>query len=77
MKFFFNCFSVLTTARQQLQNGLRGFTEPLKYWRDESAHGPLSTINDEHAYTSLAMLLRFAQFSNDKLAGIGAVLNPL
>ncbi|MGA2717141.1 MAG: hypothetical protein ABSG41_29005 [Bryobacteraceae bacterium] len=56
---------ILGKARQQLQTGLRGFTEPLKYWRDESAHGLASKLNDEHAYTSLAMLLRLAQFSND------------
>jgi hypothetical protein len=56
---------ILGKARQQLQIGLRGFTEPLKYWRDESAHGLASKLNDEHAYTSLAMLLRFAQFSTD------------
>jgi len=56
---------ILGKARQQLQTGLRAFTEPLKYWRDESAHGLASTLKDEHAYTALAMLLRFAQFSND------------
>lgn len=56
---------ILGKARQGLQNGLRAYTELLKYWRDESSHGMASKINDEHAYTSLAMLLRFAQFSND------------
>src|SRR3954468_8847698 len=58
----------LWTAQQLLSShggGLRAYTELLKYWRDESAHGMASKINDEHAYTSLAMLLRFAQFSND------------
>jgi hypothetical protein len=56
---------ILGKAHQQLRIGLRGFMEPLKYWRDESAHGLASTLNDEHAYTSLAMLLRLAQFSKD------------
>ena len=34
----------------------------MKYWRDEAAHGERSAIGDNEAYTSLAMLLRFAQF---------------
>ena len=56
---------ILGKARQPLQTGLRGFTEPLKYWRDESAHGLPSALKDEHAYTALAMLLRLAQFAQD------------
>lgn len=38
----------------------------LKYWRDESAHGRASKIGDNEAYTSLALLLRFAMFVSDK-----------
>jgi hypothetical protein len=56
---------ILGKSRQQLQTGLRAFTESLKYWRDESAHGLASRISDEQAYTSLAMMLRLAQFAND------------
>ena len=56
---------VLGKSRQQLQTGLRAFTESLKYWRDESAHGLASSISDEQAYTSLALMLRLAQFAND------------
>lgn len=56
---------ILGKSRQQLQTGLRAFTEPLKYWRDESAHGLASRISDEQAYTSLATMLRLAQFAND------------
>jgi hypothetical protein len=37
----------------------------LKYWRDEAAHGKSSGIGDNEAYTSLAMLLRLSQFTND------------
>jgi hypothetical protein len=44
----------------KLQNGVL-----LKDWRDEAAHGKPSGITDNEAYTSLAMLLRFAQFVND------------
>jgi hypothetical protein len=38
----------------------------LKYWRDISAHGSVSGITDNEAFTSLALLLRFSQFVNDK-----------
>ena len=37
----------------------------LKYWRDESAHGTVSGIQDNEAFTSLALLLRFAHFMDD------------
>jgi hypothetical protein len=56
---------ILGKSRHSLQIGLRAFTESLKYWRDESAHGLASKISDEHAYTSLALMLRLAQFASD------------
>jgi len=37
----------------------------LKYWRDEAAHGRKSDITENEAYTSLALLLRCAQFARD------------
>jgi hypothetical protein len=37
----------------------------LKYWRDEAAHGRKSEITENEAYTSLALLLRCAQFARD------------
>jgi len=53
----------------QLHEGVRreflGFTTLLKYWRDEASHGRASNIGDNEAYTSLAMLLRFAQFAEE------------
>lgn len=52
-------------ARKQIQNEYRGYTSLLKYWRDEAAHGHASEIKDNEAYTSLALLLRFAVFVND------------
>ncbi len=52
-------------ARKQIQNEYRGYTSLLKYWRDEAAHGRASEIKDNEAYTSLALLLRFATFVND------------
>jgi hypothetical protein len=39
----------------------------LKYWRDESAHGRKSEIGEAEAFTSLALLLRTAQFAYDNL----------
>jgi len=38
----------------------------LKYWRDESAHGIESKIQEEEAFTSLLLLLRFAQFADSR-----------
>lgn len=37
-------------------------TRLINYWRDESAHGKLSKISENEAFTSLALLLRFALF---------------
>lgn len=49
-----------------IQDEFRGYISLLKYWRDIAAHGKLSGIQDAEAYTSLALLLRFAQFANDR-----------
>lgn len=37
----------------------------LKYWRDEAAHGRQSNISENESYTSLALLMRCAQFAKD------------
>lgn len=42
------------------------FMSLLKYWRDEAAHGSLSSIDEEEAFTTLILLLRFAQFADDR-----------
>lgn len=44
----------------------RGFTRLLKYWRDATAHGTETDINDNQAFYSLITLLRFAHFVNDR-----------
>jgi len=47
----------------------------LKYWRDEASHGRPANIADNEAYTSLALLLRLAQFVNsnwDEITGNAA-----
>ena len=49
-----------------IQNEFRASSSLLKYWRDAAAHGKKSNITDNEAYTSLALLLRFAQFTNDR-----------
>jgi len=43
----------------------------IKYWRDEAAHGKASNIGDNEAYTSLALLLRFAGFVNEHWQDLG------
>ena len=40
----------------------------LNYWRDESSHGTNVNIQEEEAFTSLLLLLRFAQFADSRWA---------
>lgn len=56
---------IIGKAKGQTQREFRAFTVLLKYWRDEAAHGKVSGISDNEAYTSLALLLRFAHFVKD------------
>lgn len=53
---------VIGQATEHKKCEFKGLTELLKYWRDEAAHGTASDISDNEAYTSLAMLLRYAMF---------------
>jgi hypothetical protein len=50
----------------------------LDYWRDDAAHGLPSSIADQEAFTSLALLLRFAQWADERLgtAPPGAASTP-
>ena len=50
---------------EQLRIEFLGFTTLVKYWRDEAAHGRASRTGDDEAYTSLALLLRFAKYVSD------------
>lgn len=59
---------IIGQAKEHLQREYRGYVSLVKYWRDESAHGKQSGITDNEAYTSLALLLRFAHFVNDNWA---------
>lgn len=56
---------IIGKAVKPLQINFKGFTELIKYWRDEAAHGKVSNIGDNEAFTSLAMLLRFANYVNE------------
>ncbi len=56
---------VVGQAKSYLKRDLDGLTSLLKYWRDEAAHGKASTISDNEAYTSLALLLRCAMTINN------------
>jgi len=57
--------AVIGKAREQLKREFLGLTALLKYWRDEASHGLATQITDNEAYTSLAMLLRYAITVND------------
>jgi hypothetical protein len=41
----------------------RKYSELLKYWRDDAAHGASLNIGEEEAFTSLILLLRFIQYT--------------
>ena len=56
---------LLGQVPEGIRRPMQGYLELLKYWRDEASHGDVSGINDEEAYTSLALLLRLAAFVDD------------
>lgn len=63
---------IIGKARQELRDEYKGYATLLKYWRDQAAHGKASGIKDNEAYTSLALLLRFAIFVKDNWAELTA-----
>jgi hypothetical protein len=56
---------IIGNVRKDLHNEYGGYMTLLKYWRDQASHGKTSGIKDNEAYTSLALLLRFAIFVNE------------
>lgn len=54
--------ALIGKAPEFIQREFRALAVLLKYWRDSSSHGQASMITDKEAYTSLALLLRFAAF---------------
>jgi hypothetical protein len=59
-------------CKGDLQDAYRNNSSLLKYWRDEAAHGKVSNISDTEAYTSLALLLRFALFVDNNWTALTA-----
>lgn len=53
-------------ARNELQSRFDNYLELLNYWRDESAHGIARSIGEEESFTSLLLLLRFAQLGSNE-----------
>lgn len=56
---------VFGQAEKYIKDRYSKYTDLISYWRDESAHGHLSSIDHHQAYISLISLLRFAQFMRD------------
>lgn len=54
--------ALLGQANAFLRQEFNNLSVLLKYWRDSAAHGGAVSIKDNEAYTSLALLLRLAQF---------------
>lgn len=52
-------------VNDRLKRDYQALTILLKYWRDDSAHGQETSIADNEAYASIAMLLRLAAFVDD------------
>lgn len=57
---------ILGQQKSAVQDEFRGYLSLLKYWRDSASHGHRIGVGDNEAYTALAVLLRFAQFANDR-----------
>ena len=57
---------ILGSQPENMQNECRGYLGLLKYWGDLTPHGKASGITEGEAYTSLMLLLRLAQFVNDR-----------
>ena len=54
---------IFGTAPTKLQERFINSTfSLLVHWRDETAHGQISTVSEVEAYHSLTALVRFAQF---------------
>jgi hypothetical protein len=57
---------LLGSKPEQLRTRFQSYLGLLKYWRDNTAHGMPSGIDDNEAYTSLLLLLQFAHFADDR-----------
>lgn len=61
---------VLNGQSASVRREFEAYTGLLKYWRDASAHGRAVKISEPEAYSSLALLLRFARFADDQWAAL-------
>jgi hypothetical protein len=68
--------ALLGQANAFLRQEFNSLSVLLKYWRDSAAHGDAVSIKDNEAYTSLALLLRLAQFVDTEWDSLTAVANP-
>jgi hypothetical protein len=57
---------LISQTKIDIQTRFDSFLGLLNYWRDESAHGIARSIGEEESFTSLLLLLRFAQLGNDE-----------
>ncbi len=57
---------VLGKQPKVVQEEFHRYTTLLKYWRDSAAHGKAVAITEPEAFSSLALLLRFARFAADR-----------
>jgi hypothetical protein len=56
---------LLTGVTHGIADQFRLPLQVLHYWRDDAAHGSMTTITELEAHASLTHLLRLAQFSSD------------
>jgi hypothetical protein len=56
---------LLSQQNSRVYQELPNYTNLLKYWRDNAAHGADTNISEGEAFTSLLLLLRFAQFADE------------
>ena len=64
---------LLGQQKQSVKDRFDNYMELLKYWRDSAAHGGESTVDEEEAFTSILLLLRFAQFADSNWAALTTV----
>lgn len=57
---------IIGKKRKPIQDELRANLNLLKYWRDVASHGRIAQIEENEAFTSLAILLRLARFAFDR-----------
>jgi hypothetical protein len=57
---------LVSQTRNEIQTRFDSYLELLNYWRDESAHGIARSIGEEESFTSLLLLLRFAQLGSNE-----------